>query len=58
MICGCDEAGRGPVFGPLVIVGALFEDDSELIKLNVRDSKKITPKRRMVLADMIKKIAV
>ncbi len=58
MICGCDEAGRGPVFGPLVIVGALFEDDSELIKLNVRDSKKITPKRRMVLADMIKKIAI
>ena len=58
MICGVDEAGKGPVFGPLVIVGALFEDDSELIKLNVRDSKKITPKRRMVLADIIKKIAV
>ncbi len=58
MICGCDEAGRGPVFGPLVIVGALFEDDSELIKLNVRDSKKITPHRREVLANIIKKIAV
>jgi len=58
MICGVDEAGKGPVFGPLVIAGVLFEDDSELIKLNVRDSKKITPKRRTVLADIIKKIAI
>jgi len=58
MICGCDEAGRGPVFGPLVIAGVLFEDDSELIKLNVRDSKKIAPKRRGHLAEIIKKIAV
>ena len=58
MICGVDEAGRGPVFGPLVIAGVLFEDDSELIKLNVRDSKKITPKRREILAEIIKKIAV
>jgi len=58
MICGVDEAGKGPVFGPLVVAGVLFEDDSELIKLNVRDSKKIAPKRRTVLADIIKKIAV
>ena len=58
MICGVDEAGKGPVFGPLVIAGVLFEDDSELIKLNVRDSKKIMPKRRKVLADIIKKIAI
>ena len=58
MICGADEAGRGPVFGPLVIAGVLFEDDSELIRLNVRDSKKIAPKRRKNLAEIIKKIAV
>ena len=58
MICGCDEAGRGPVLGPLVIAGVLFEDDSELIKLNVRDSKKIAPKKRDHLAEIIKKIAV
>ena len=58
MICGVDEAGRGPVFGPLVIAGALFEDDSDLVKLNVRDSKKIAPKRREYLAEIIKKIAV
>ncbi len=53
-----DEAGKGPVFGPLVVAGVLFEDDSELIKLNVRDSKKIAPKRRTVLVDIIKKIAI
>jgi len=58
MICGCDEAGRGPVFGPLVIAGVLFEDDSELIKNNIRDSKKTAPKRREYLAEIIKKIAI
>ena len=55
MICGVDEAGRGPVLGPLVIAGVVFDNDLELVKLNVRDSKKITPKRRFELAEIIKK---
>jgi len=58
MICGLDEAGRGPVIGPLVVAGVTFEDDSELIEYNVRDSKKITPKRREALAGKIKEISV
>lgn len=58
MICGTDEAGRGPVIGPLVIAGVLFEDDQDLIKLKVRDSKKISPKKREYLAKMIKELAV
>ena len=58
MICGLDEAGRGPVIGPLVVTGVTFEDDSELIEYNVRDSKKITPKRREVLARKIKEISI
>ena len=45
MICGCDEAGRGPVLGPLVVAGVSFKDDLKLVELKVRDSKKITPKR-------------
>lgn len=49
---------KGPVIGPLVIAGVLFEDDSELASLNVRDSKKITPKRREFLAKKIKERAV
>jgi len=58
MICGCDEAGRGPVIGPLVIAGVCFKDYLKLVELKVRDSKKITPKRRRALARIIKEIAV
>jgi ribonuclease HII len=58
MICGVDEAGRGPVIGPLVVAGVTFENDLELIENNVRDSKKITPKRREILSKKIKESAV
>jgi ribonuclease HII len=58
MISGVDEAGRGPVIGPLVIAGVTFKDDTQLINMNVRDSKKITPKRRQFLANQIKKLAL
>ena len=55
MICGIDEAGRGPVFGPLVVAGVKFNDDLKLIKFKVKDSKKLSPKRREILAIKIKK---
>ena len=58
MICGVDEAGRGPVVGPLAIAGVTFENDLELIENNVHDSKKITPKRREILSKKIKESAV
>jgi ribonuclease HII len=58
MICGVDEAGRGPVVGSLVIAGVTFENDLELIENNVRDSKKITPQRREILSKRIKESAV
>ncbi len=54
MICGVDEAGRGPVIGPLVVAGVNFNDDSKLIEFKVKDSKKLTPKRREILAVKIK----
>lgn len=57
MICGVDEAGRGPVIGALVVAGVTFRNDFELIKNNVRDSKQITPSRRVTLAKLIKDIA-
>jgi len=57
MICGVDEAGRGPVIGPLVVAGVKIKDDSKLIELKVKDSKKIAPKRREFLAEKIKQIA-
>jgi len=56
MICGADEAGRGPVIGPLVVAGILVENDSELVRIGACDSKKLTPKKREQLAPMIKKI--
>jgi ribonuclease HII len=57
MICGVDEAGRGPVLGPLIICGIAVESDKALKRMGVRDSKKLTPKRREALAKKITKIA-
>lgn len=57
MICGVDEAGRGPVLGPLVVAGVMVESDVPLRQLNVRDSKKLSPERRELLAPEIQKVA-
>lgn len=56
-ILGIDEAGRGPVLGPLVIAGVLCEDQEPLRSLGVRDSKKVTPPRRRGLAQEIERLA-
>jgi ribonuclease HII len=58
MICGVDEAGRGPVIGPLVIAGVTFESDLKLKEYRVKDSKQLSPSRREELATIIKKIAL
>lgn len=60
LIAGIDDAGRGPVIGPLVVAGVLFYD-SQVIKLQelgVRDSKVVKPSRRQQLSEVIKKLAV
>lgn len=57
MICGVDEAGRGPVIGPLVIAGVMVESDVPLRQLGVRDSKKMTPERRETVAPEIEKLS-
>ncbi len=51
LIAGIDEAGRGCVIGPLVVAGVLFKKENlpELMKLGVRDSKLLTPKKREAL---------
>lgn len=55
MIAGVDEAGRGPVIGPLIVVALLFEDSSmeELKKIGARDSKKLSEKKRESLFNRI-----
>ncbi|MAG50497.1 ribonuclease HII [archaeon] len=56
MILGIDEAGRGPIIGPLVIAGALIEESNipKLEALGARDSKLLTPKKREELFEKIK----
>lgn len=56
MICGVDEAGRGPVIGPLVVCGVACGSDVPLRQMNVRDSKKLSAERREALAPEIQKV--
>ena len=58
MICGVDEAGRGPVIGPLVVSGVVFEDDELIKNYRIKDSKQLTPKRRRILSIKIQEIAL
>lgn len=55
-ICGCDEAGRGPMAGPLVASGVILPVGYKLDYLY--DSKKLTPKKRDELFDIIKRDAL
>jgi ribonuclease HII len=59
-IAGVDDAGRGPVIGPLIIAGAAFhEGQVELLKkLGVKDSKLLSAAKREKLAEEIKKLAL
>jgi ribonuclease HII len=52
---GIDEAGRGSVFGPLVIAGVSFDSQKITIleNMKIRDSKKISPQRREFLYKQI-----
>ena len=55
-VAGIDEAGRGPLAGPVVAAAVILPKDIFLPFLN--DSKKVTEKRRDVLFDQIKQEAI
>lgn len=55
-ICGIDEAGRGPLAGPVVAGAVILPKDCEILFLN--DSKKLSEKRRDALFEEIKEKAV
>ena len=50
-ICGIDEAGRGPLAGPVVVAGVIMPEDSMIEGVN--DSKKVSEKKRELLYDKI-----
>lgn len=55
-ICGVDEAGRGPLAGPVVAGACILPRDAEILYLN--DSKKLSAKKRDELYDEIREKAV
>jgi ribonuclease HII len=59
MILGIDDAGRGPVIGPMILAGCLIDEatEKEFKKLGIKDSKELTPKRREFLAAIIREKA-
>ncbi len=54
-VAGIDEAGRGPLAGPVVCACVMFDED--IIIPYVNDSKKLSPKRRDILYEEIKNSA-
>ena len=54
-IVGIDEAGRGPVIGPLVVAGVVARESiiKQFIELGVRDSKTLSREKRVLLFDKI-----
>ncbi len=59
LILGIDDAGRGPVIGPMILAGCLIteETEKELKRLGVKDSKQLTRKRRLFLENVIREKA-
>lgn len=59
-IIGVDESGKGDFFGPLIVAGVLVREEQlpKLAQLGVRDSKKISDKKILVMADEIKRLCV
>ena len=55
-ICGVDEAGRGPLAGPVCAAAVILPDGCQIDGLN--DSKKISEKKRDLLFDKIKNVAL
>ena len=59
LLCGVDEAGRGSVIGPLVVAGIIIKKSKlkKLVQIGVKDSKKLSRKKRNYLFHEIVDIA-
>src|SRR6185369_6468841 len=56
LVCGIDEAGRGPLAGPVVAAAVILDPEWPIPGLN--DSKKLSEKKRAALAILIRERAV
>lgn len=56
LVCGCDEAGAGPLAGPVYAAAVILPPECSIPGLN--DSKKVSPKRRALLFDVIQQTAL
>lgn len=56
IVCGVDEAGRGPLAGPVCAAAVILPDHTEIPGLN--DSKKLTDKKRRELFPVIQEAAI
>ena len=56
-LIGIDDAGRGPVLGPMILAGVLADaSDEKIIKMmGAKDSKLLTPPNRKKIGDEIRK---
>ncbi len=57
LLIGIDDAGRGPIIGPMILAGVLIEKEQEqdLKKLGAKDSKLLSHPERMRIAELIHK---
>ena len=55
-VCGVDEAGRGPLMGPVCAAAVILPED--VVLEGVNDSKKLSEKKREALFDVIKEKAI
>ncbi|WP_313953983.1 ribonuclease HII [Accumulibacter sp.] len=56
LVCGIDEAGRGPLAGPVVAAAVILDPAWPIAGLD--DSKKLSPRKRATLAEQIRATAV
>ena len=55
---GIDEAGRGPLFGRVYVGGVILPQDDNFKHYLIKDSKKLSPRKRLMVYDYIKDFAI